>query len=145
MQLSPPTPTDEALMTGFVAWAGTLAVVLVLGLAGGVWQVTSALTQLVSFGVISALGVLIGAMLLIVIPVAAYLRLGLQLPLLGVVGYFAFWFVSGIGTGSFAGGLFQALIASPVAVLALPVVIAAEFLIRAHLLDQSPPDVNGRQ
>lgn len=145
MELTRPAPTREALATGLVAWALALAVILVLGLASGVWRVTTALDQLVAVGVGTALVVATGALLIVAVPVAVYLRLGLQLPLVALVGYFAFWTVAGLQSGPVASGLFEALVISPAASLSLPVLVAVEYVVRAHVLGGAPTKTDGRR
>lgn len=145
MELTPPAPTREAVTTGLVVWALCLAVILVLGLASGVWRVTTALDQLVALGIGTALVVAAGSLLAFVVPVAVYLRLGLQLPLVALVGYVAFWAVAGLQAGPLASGLFEALVISPAASLSLPVLVAVEYVVRAHVLGGTRTQPNGRR
>lgn len=128
-----PTPSDgRALRIALAVWGASLALLALGGLLTGVWRVAD-LWGRAGEAFVGEFGLLatVGTFLMVGGPVYLWQRYGLVAPLLGLLGWVAYFASLGVTSGVGFSALYVAVMYGPLVVVGLGVLAALEWTLRS--------------
>ncbi|UPM44957.1 hypothetical protein [Halocatena salina] len=124
--------TRRALGIAVLTWGGSMAALVVAGLATSVWRLSD-LWGLAGVAFLSEFGVIaiVGTFLLVGGPVFLLARYELLAPIIGLVCYIAYWAILGMTTGVGVSALYVGIMYGLFALAGIAVLTVLEWILRA--------------
>jgi hypothetical protein len=130
--------TRRALGIAVLAWGGSMAALVIAGLATGVWRLSdlwgrAGAAFLSEFGIMA----IVGTFLLVGGPVFLWERYELLAPIIGLACYIAYWSFLGVTTGVGVSALYVAIMYGLYAPVGIAVLTVLEWGLRTVRQQQS--------